>query len=65
MPVNLLTASQIAEKFPATGKIHIDPNIAKAFIYDGEIYVNTTIASGDDLLHEYTHIILGVLKSNP
>ena len=65
VPINLLTASQIAEKFPATGKVHIDPNIAKAFIYDGEIYVNTTIASGDDLLHEYTHIILGVLKSNP
>lgn len=58
--LNLLTSSQIAQKFP-----NIDPNTVKAFIYEGQIYVNTTIASGEDLLHEYTHIMLGVLKSNP
>lgn len=58
--VNLLTSSQIAETFP-----NIDSNRAKAFIYNGEIYVNTTIASGEDLLHEYTHITLGILKANP
>ena len=60
--VNLLTSSQIAEKFPITS---VDPNTAKAFIFDGQIYVNTTIASGEDMLHEYTHLFLGVLKSNP
>lgn len=58
--VNLITSSQIVEQFP-----DINANIAKAFILNGEIYVNTTIASGDDLLHEYTHLLLGVLKSNP
>lgn len=63
--MNLLTSSQIAEKFPISDFPSINPNTSKAFIFNGEIYVNTTIASGEDLLHEYTHIILGVLKSNP
>lgn len=61
--VHLLTSAQIAETFKNIESI--DPNTSKAFIYNGEIYVNTTIASGEDLLHEYTHILLGVLKSNP
>lgn len=63
--VNLLTSSQISKLFPITGDVKIDPNTSKAFIYDNQIYINTTIASGEDLLHEYTHIILGILKSNP
>lgn len=37
---------------------------AKAFIVDGEIYVNTDEASVQDLFHEYTHLFLGVLKAN-
>lgn len=60
--INLLTASQISESIPSS---LVDPNTAKAFILNGEIYINITIASGEDLLHEYSHIILGVLKSNP
>lgn len=62
--VNLLTSSQIEQKFPQK-KYGINPNTSKAFICDGQIYVNTTIASGQDLLHEYTHLMLGVLKANP
>lgn len=27
--------------------------------------MNTTIAQSSDLLHEYTHLILGILKSDP
>lgn len=61
--INLLTSSEIKNKFSNISGI--DPNISRAFIYNGEIYVNTTIASGEDLLHEYTHIMLGILKSNP
>lgn len=57
--VNLLTSEQIKEQNLA------DPNTDKAFIRDGQVYVNTTIASTTDLLHEYVHLILGVLKSNP
>lgn len=59
--VNLLTSSEIAEKM----KNVADPNLDKAFIYNGEVYVNTSIASSEDLLHEHVHLILGILKSNP
>ena len=39
-------------------------NNAKAFIRDGQIYINTSIASPSDLVHEYTHLLLGVLRAN-
>lgn len=58
--VNLLTSDQIKEQFDT-----VDPNTAKAFIRDGQIYINTTIARPSDLLHEYTHLILGILKNDP
>lgn len=57
--VNLLTYDKLKEKFP-----DIDPSI-KAFIRDGEIYINLASAKSEDLLHEYTHLLLGVLKANP
>lgn len=38
----------------------------KAFIYQGQIYINSSRATAKDVLHEYTHLILQVLKSvNP
>lgn len=46
-------------------RLNIDTTTTKAFIYNGEIYVNTTIATSQDLMHEYTHIFLGILKTNP
>ena len=58
--VNMLNSSEIKEQFP-----NIDANTAKAFIRDGQIYINTTIAKSTDLLHEYIHLVLGVLKTNP
>jgi hypothetical protein len=36
----------------------------KAFIRDGKIYINTFAAKSSDLLHEYTHLLLGVLKAD-
>ena len=57
--VNLLTYDKLKEKFP-----DIDPSV-KAFIRDGEIYINLASAKSEDLLHEYTHLLLGVLKANP
>lgn len=57
--VNYLNKDQIQEQFP-----EIEENI-KAFIRNGEIYINTFAAKSSDLLHEYTHLLLGVLKSNP
>lgn len=58
--INMLTSSEIVEKYP-----DIDANTTKAFVRDGEIYINTTLAEVTDPLHEFTHIILGVLKANP
>lgn len=57
--VKLVTADEITDS-------RIDPNTDKAFILDGQIYVNSTIASGSDMLHEYVHLILGILRTeNP
>lgn len=56
--VHVLNKEQLEEQFP-----DIDED-AKAFIRNGEIYINTFSAKSSDLLHEYTHLLLGVLKSN-
>lgn len=37
---------------------------AKAFIYNGDIYVNTDIATLDSPVHEFLHILFGGLKYN-
>ena len=58
--INMLTASEIVETYS-----DIDANTTKAFVRDGEIFINTTLAEVTDPLHEFTHIILGVLKANP
>lgn len=58
--VNMQTSEEIKTNFP-----DVDTNTSRAFIRDGQIYVNTTIAQSSDLLHEYTHLILGILKSDP
>lgn len=57
--MNMITSSELLEKFP-----DIDANTTKAFVRDGQIFINTTTAESTDPLHEFTHLILGVLKSN-
>lgn len=38
----------------------------KAFVLNGEIYINTSNANAEDLFHELSHILLGVVKAaNP
>lgn len=39
------------------------PSEVKGFVKDGEIYINSSVATSDDLMHEFTHIMLGVLKA--
>lgn len=39
------------------------PSQVNGFIRSGEIYINSSVASTDTLLHEFTHIMLGVLKA--
>lgn len=56
----LMTAEEIKQNFS-----YIDANTSKAFIDNGTIYVNTSIASTSDLIHEYTHLLLGILRSDP
>lgn len=57
--LNILSSEEIAKI------IEGDYNItAKAFIKDGEIYVNSDLADQEDLFHEYVHILLGYLKFN-
>ena len=50
VPIHLLTSEEVSKNL---GNV-ADPNIDKAFIYNGEVYVNTSIASTNDLLHELT-----------
>ena len=61
VPINLVTSEEVSKELKGIA----DPNIDKAFIYNGEVYVNTSIASTNDLLHEHVHLVLGMLKSNP
>lgn len=37
---------------------------AKAFVYNGDIYVNTDIATVDSPVHEFLHILFGSMKYN-
>lgn len=59
VPIHIINATEVEDMKVA------DPNVDKAFIYNGEVYVNSSIATTNDLLHEHVHLILGALKSNP
>lgn len=39
------------------------PSNVKGFVRNGEIYINSSNATDEDLFHEYTHIMLGILKA--
>lgn len=55
--VDVLTASEISERFS-----DIEGTV-KAFIENGKIYINGDIATSQDLIHEYAHLLLGILKA--
>lgn len=38
-------------------------DVVKAFVYNGQIYINTSNANAEDLFHELSHILLGVVKA--
>jgi len=57
--VNIETSNNIKELFG-----DIDTNTTRAFIRDGQIYLNSTLCKATDLLHEYTHLILGMLRAD-
>lgn len=56
--IQILTNDEIKEKFNVEN--------AKAFIVGDQIILNSTLASSDDVFHEYSHLVLGYLKhKNP
>ena len=57
--VYVMTQSELEQELGEKMDIR---NGVKAFIYNGNIYVNASCATIDDMFHEYTHIMLGVLK---
>lgn len=57
--VQVLTQNEIKDKYKNT-----DHSNHKAFIDGTNIVINSTLASTEDLFHEYFHIIMGYMKSN-
>lgn len=57
--VNYTSTEEIIDKFKS---IIPDATRVRAFIYNGEIYINSSIANNSDKLHEFGHIVLGFLK---
>ena len=39
------------------------PSDVHVFVLGGLIYININTATYDDFIHDYTHLMLGVLKS--
>ena len=39
------------------------PSDVHGFVRGGEIYINSSTATDEDFIHEYTHLMLGVLKA--
>lgn len=56
--INIKTKSEIFDEFGE------EYSKQKAFIKGNQVYINSTIGSTEDLLHEYIHIIMGYLKVN-
>lgn len=56
--IHIETAEQLKSMVP-------DINTTRAFIKDGEIYLNSSLCKATDLVHEYIHLILGMLRANP
>ena len=55
LQIEILSNDEVEEQYKVTN--------AKAFIVGDKIILNSTLASSDDLFHEYSHIVLGYLKN--
>ena len=58
VPVKVIGSAELTE-------FDEDINTTKAFIRNGTIYLNSLVAKGNDAFHEYAHIFLGAMKSDP
>lgn len=63
--VHALSLDELRD-FNTENKLGIEYKLhtTKAFVYNGQIYINTSAAQAADLYHELSHILLGVLKVN-
>ena len=61
LEIHIKSQSELDELFKEWG--HTMPDDVKAFVKNGEIYINASNATQQDSLHELTHILLGVLKA--
>lgn len=59
--IHIETQSTLEDLFKEWGQEM--PSNVKGFVKNGEIYINASNATEEDLFHEYTHIMLGVLKA--
>ena len=58
--INLITSSELDNNFPPETKN------AKAFVFNGEVFINTDYAEIDAPIHELLHIFLGGMRfTNP
>lgn len=57
IPINVMSASEIEERFD------INMSRAKGFVKNGEVYINSNLATADTALHELAHIWLQVIKT--
>nr|DAF63714.1 MAG TPA: hypothetical protein [Podoviridae sp. ctz6O13] len=63
IPVEALSTSELIQLSKENG-LGIENNVngTKAFIFNGTIYINSSVADASDLYHEMAHLFLGVLK---
>lgn len=64
--LNIYTLSNSTlEEFSKKHNLNLENRVrtVKAFVYNGEIYINTSNAQIDDLFHELSHIFLGAVKA--
>ena len=62
--IKSFTRSEL-EQFSKDNNLNLENklDVVKAFVYNGEVYINTSNANIEDLFHEISHILLGIVKA--
>lgn len=64
IPTQILNKQAISEKYGAKFP-NKDISKEKAFIIDNTIVINLELATKQDVAHEYMHVFMGIIKSQP
>lgn len=64
IPTQILNKQAISEKYGAKFP-NKDISKEKAFIIDNTIVINLELATKQDVAHEYMHVFIGIVKSQP